>query len=89
MAIITYWQDPLTQKTMIPIYNKVMCDMILWQVCILSLGMFIKNSKGVVYIWMEKVIYERRILKDKNCKVEIFCEASYPAIWLIVFLFGQ
>ena len=89
MAIITYWQDPLTQKTMIPIYKKVMCNMILWQVCFLSLGMFIKNSEGVVYIWKEKVIYERRILKDKNCKVEIFCEASYPAIWLIVFLFGQ
>ena len=47
MAIITYWQDPLTQKTMIPIYKKVMCNMILWQVCFLSLGMFIKNSKGV------------------------------------------
>ena len=31
MAIITYWQDPLTQKTMIPIYKKVMCNMILWK----------------------------------------------------------
>ena len=62
-------------------YNSILC-----QVCFLSFGMFIKNSKWVVYIWIERSYIEEEFRRQKLQSVDSL--GKIPAIWLFVFFLG-